>query len=104
MAGVRDGAGEPVELGHDQGVAGADSGQGLVQAGSGAAGAGQALVEVDPVVRDAERGQGLALGGEVLQDGGAPGVAESECLLCLRCRRRGRLPGPVNRITLVAEN
>ncbi len=25
--------------------------------------------------RDAERGQGLALGGKVLQDGGAPGVA-----------------------------
>src|ERR1700722_14586996 len=49
---------------------------GVVQAGAGATGAGQALVEVDPVVRDAERGQGLALGGEVLQDGGAPGVAD----------------------------
>ena len=76
MAGVGDGAGEPVELGHDEGVAGTDGGQGLVQAGTGAAGAGEALVEVDPVVRDAERGQGLALGGEVLQDGGAPGVAD----------------------------
>ena len=64
---------EPVELGHDEGVAGPDGGQGLVQAGAGAAGAGQALVEVDPVVRDAERGQGLALGGEVLQGGVAPG-------------------------------
>ena len=76
MAGVGDGAGEPVELGHDEGVAGADGGQGLVQAGAGAAGAGEALIEVDPVVRDAERGQGLALGGEILQDGGAPGVAD----------------------------
>ena len=38
--------------------------------------AGEALVKVDPVVRDAEEGQGLALGGEVLQDDGAPGVAD----------------------------
>jgi hypothetical protein len=76
VAGIGDGSGESVELGHNEGVAGADGGQGLVQAGAGAAGAGEALVEVDPVVRDAERGQGLALGGEVLQDGGAPGVAD----------------------------
>ncbi len=76
MAGVGDGAGEPVELRYDEGVAGADGGQRLVQAGSRAAGAGEALVEVDPVVRDAERGQDLVLGGEVLQDGGAPGVAD----------------------------
>jgi hypothetical protein len=40
----------------------------LVQAGAGAAGTGEALVEVDPIVRDAERGQGLTLGSEVLQD------------------------------------
>jgi hypothetical protein len=76
VAGVGDGPGEPVGFRHDEGVAGADGGQGLVQAGPGAAGAGEALVEVDPVVRDAERGQGLALGGEVLQDGGAPGLAD----------------------------
>ena len=71
VTGVGDGASEPVELGHDEDVAAPDGGQGLVQAGTGAAGAGEALVEVDPVVRDTERGQGLALGGEVLQDGGA---------------------------------
>jgi hypothetical protein len=64
------------ELGHDESVAGADGGKGLIQAGAGAAGAGKALVEVDPVVRDAELGWGLALGGEVLQDGGAPRVAD----------------------------
>ena len=43
---------------------------------AGAAGGGEALVEVDPVVWDSERGQGLALGGEVLQDAEAPGVAD----------------------------
>src|ERR1035438_1103774 len=36
---------------------------------SGAAGSGEALVEVDPVVRDAERGQGLALGDEFAHPG-----------------------------------
>ena len=48
----------------------------LVEAGPGAAGAGQPLVEIDPVLGNAERGQGLALGGEVLGQGGAPGVAD----------------------------
>jgi hypothetical protein len=76
VAGIGDGAGEPIELGDHKGVAGSDSGHGLVQAGAGTAGAAEALVEVDPVVRAAERGQGLALSGEILQDGGAPGVAD----------------------------
>jgi hypothetical protein len=76
VAGVGDGTGEPVELGHHKGVAGPDGGQGLIQAGPCAAGAGETLVEVIPVVRGAERGQGLALGGEILQDGGAPCVAD----------------------------
>ena len=49
---------------------------GQLQAGAGAAGPGQPLVKVDPVRWDAERGQGLALGGEVLRQGGAPGVAD----------------------------
>jgi hypothetical protein len=38
-----------------------DGGERLVQAGSGPCGAGQALVEVDPVRRDAGRGEDLAL-------------------------------------------
>jgi hypothetical protein len=75
-AGIGDGTGEPVELGYHKGVAGPDGGQSLVQAGASAAGASKALVEVDPVVWDAERGQGLALGCEILQDGGASGVAD----------------------------
>ena len=76
VSGVGDGAGEPVELGDDEGVPGADGGERLVQAGPGPCGAGEGLVEVDPVRRDAERGEDLALRGEVLQDGRAPGVAD----------------------------
>jgi len=50
----------------------------LVQAGAGAAGArsGPCRGRSGQVVRDAEGGQGLALGGEALQDGGAPDVAD----------------------------
>ena len=70
-------AGEPVELGDGEGVALTDGGQGLVQARPGAAGAGQPLVEVDPVGGDAEGGQGLPLGGEVL--GQRWSTARSRC-------------------------
>ena len=66
-AGVGHRPGEPVELGHDEGVAGADGGQGLVQAGAVAVGAGQPVVEVDAVFRDAELAQPVALRGEVLR-------------------------------------
>ena len=52
-AGVGDGAGEPVELGDDQGVPGADGGERLVQAGPGPRGAGQALV--GPLVVSSEK-------------------------------------------------
>jgi hypothetical protein len=76
IAGVGDGAGEPVEFGNDQGVASAYGGQGLVESGPGAVGSGESLVEIDPVARDAERGEDLALGGEILQDGRASGVAD----------------------------
>ena len=62
VAGVGDRAGEPVEFGHDQGVAGAHGGQGLVQAGAVAVGAGEPLVEVDPVLRDAETARGSRAG------------------------------------------
>jgi len=68
--------GEPVELGHHEGVAGADGGQGLVQAGAVAVGAGEPVVKVDAVWGDAEAEQELALGGEVLFVGGAAGVAD----------------------------
>ena len=69
VAGVGDRAGEPVELGEHQGIASAHGREGLVQAGPGAVSAGESLVKVDPVRRDAEAGEDLGLGGEVWQDG-----------------------------------
>ena len=65
-AGVGDGAGKPVELRHDEGVSGANGGQCLVQAEALAVGAGQAVVEVDPLVGYAELAQSVALRGEIL--------------------------------------
>jgi hypothetical protein len=56
----------PVELGDHELVAGAAGGQRLTQSGPGAAGAGQAVIDVDPVGGDPERGKGVALGGEGL--------------------------------------
>jgi hypothetical protein len=54
---------------------GADGGQGLVQTGAVAVGAGEPVVEVDSIRGDAKAEQELALGGEVLFVGGAAGVA-----------------------------
>jgi hypothetical protein len=48
----------------------------LAEAGSVAVGAGEAVVDVDPVGLDAEFGEGVALGGEVLAVGGDPRVAD----------------------------
>ena len=47
-----------------------DPGRGWCRSGPG---------QVAPVAGDAERGQGLALGGEVLGEGRAPGVAQARC-------------------------
>jgi hypothetical protein len=49
----------------------------LTQPGTGAVGAGEAVVGVDPVRLHAERGQGVALGSEILGVGGAAGVPGS---------------------------
>ncbi len=48
------------------------------RAGPGPGGAGQLLVQVDAVGGDAEGGELLALGGEVLAGGAAPGVADND--------------------------
>jgi len=74
-SGVRDRAGEPVEFLHDEGVTFPDGSEGLVEPGAFAVGAGQAVVEVDPLLGDAELDQPVVLGGEVLFVGGAADVA-----------------------------
>jgi len=76
VAGVGDGASEPVELGDHKGVAGPAGGEGLAQAGALAVGAGDAVVDVDPVGLHAEGGKGLALRGQVLPTGADPGIAD----------------------------
>jgi hypothetical protein len=83
MVGVADavnatlGRRDDVVEGVDGGVAGADGGQGLVQAGPAAGDdAGQSVVKVDPVVVDTEALEDLTLGSEILTVGGAAGVAD----------------------------
>lgn len=76
--GVGDVLGEAVELGDGQDAAGPDCGERLVQAGAvGAAGAGQAAVDVDAVGCDADGGELLDLDIDVLLVGGAAGVPDS---------------------------
>ena len=70
------GPGESVEFRDGKGVAGADALRGPGRGRAAAVGAGQSLVQVDPVGGDAESGEGLALGDEVLGVGGAAGVAD----------------------------
>jgi len=73
---IRDRARQPVELGDDERVAGADGGEGLVEAGPGPVRAGQPVIDVDPLGGDTELFEGGLLGGEVLRVGGAAGVAD----------------------------
>ena len=63
-----DGPSQPVEFRHDQGVAGAHGDEGLVEAGSGAGGAGEAVIGVDAILDDAKLQERLALGGQILPD------------------------------------
>jgi hypothetical protein len=78
VAGVGDGAGEPVELGHDEGVAGPACARPSPPAAPVARRAGQAVVDVDPVRGDAEGGETVPLSGEVLRGGGDPRVADQQ--------------------------
>lgn len=82
--------GQPVELGHGQGVAVADGRKGLVQTGPGPAGAGEPLVQVDPVLRDSEGGEGMPLSGEVLGHRRASGVADVRHPAASKVRLRAR--------------
>jgi hypothetical protein len=76
--GIWDRASQSVKLGHDQRVTLTRRGQGAVEPGARAVAAGQAVTEIDPVLRDAELLQDLALRGEVLPFSGTAGVANQD--------------------------
>ena len=59
---IWDGPCQPVEFRHDQRVACAHGGEGLVEAGAGAGRAGEAVIGVDAILGDAQRQELLALG------------------------------------------
>lgn len=73
---IRDGPGQTIELGHDEGIAAAHGGERLVETGAGPVRAGQTVIGVDPLRDDAEFFEGGLLRGEVLFVGGAAGVAD----------------------------
>ena len=87
-AGIRNGPGEAVEFGHDQRVVFAHGGEGLIQAGPGTAGAGEAVVGVDAVLGDTQLQECLALGGQVLLVGGAASVSDERCRHERKCTDR----------------
>lgn len=63
---VRQGSGEPVELGDDESVPRPACSKGFPESWSFPVGAGQTVVNVDPVFGHVECGEPVALGGEVL--------------------------------------
>lgn len=63
---VGDAASEAVELGHHQRVAFPQCGQGVVEPRPGTGCAGQAVVEVDPLLGDPEPAEDRTLSGEIL--------------------------------------
>jgi hypothetical protein len=78
-------AGEPVQLGDHQGVADPAGGEGLLESGALAVSSGEAVVDVDQVVRDSERLEAGLLGAEVLLVGGDSGVTRPGAVTCLEC-------------------
>lgn len=76
VAGVGQGAGETVEFGDHEGVAGAACGEGLLESRAFAVPSGETVVDVDQVLRDAEGLESGLLGTEVLLVGGDAGVPD----------------------------
>jgi hypothetical protein len=74
VAGIGQGAGQPVELGDHQGVAGTARGQRLAQSGTSPVCASQTVVDIDPIRLHPQRGQRIVLGGEILGFGRAAGI------------------------------
>lgn len=75
VAGVGQRSRAAVELGDHERVAGAASGERLAEPGPLAVGPLRAVVDVDPLEGDAELGEGVSLGGEILLLGEAAGVS-----------------------------
>ncbi len=78
VTGVWQRAGEAIELGDDEGVAVPARRERFAESGALAGGAGEAVVDVDAFGRDAEPGEAVALGGEVLLVGGDSSVADQQ--------------------------
>ena len=76
---IRDGPGQPVEFRHDQRVALAHGGEGLVEAGAGAGRAGEAVIGVDAILGDTKLQERQALGGQILPVGGTARVSDERC-------------------------
>ena len=83
---IRDGSCQPIELRHDQRVAFAHGGEGLVEAGACAGGAGETVIGVDAILCNAQLQEGLALSFQVLPVGGAARISDERC-------RHGKLYG-----------
>ena len=91
-AGIRDGPCQPVEFRHDQRVALAHGGEGLVEAGAGAGGAGEAVIGVDAILGDTQLQERLALGRRILPVGGTARVSDERCRHGGKCTDRVPLP------------
>ena len=91
-AGIRDGPVQPVAFRHDRRVSLAHGGEGLVEAGAGAGGAGEAVIGVDAILGDAQLQEGLALGGRTLPVGGTARVSDEGCRHGGKCTDRVPLP------------
>ena len=76
---IRNGAGQTVQLRHDQRVALAKRGQRLREAGPVPSGSGQPVVRVDPVLGHAQPEQGFHLRLEVLGVCRAARVSDPDC-------------------------
>ena len=74
---IRDGPGQPVEFRHDQRVACAHGGEGLVEAE--ASRTGEAVIGVDAILYDAQHQALLELGGQILPVGRTARVSDERC-------------------------
>lgn len=90
MARIRDGPSQPVEFGHDQYVALAHGGEGLVEAGADVSCADEAEIGVDAMSREAQL---LALGFHILPVGGKACVSDECCRHGGSIRIRSRMSG-----------